>query len=131
MELKLENKNNKSATFYDLDLEIADQVFHSKLYDKRDAFTFSVVRMPYKCSSMPYKMFYATISAEILRICRATSEYKYFLDSVQKLIIRMRKQGAKSLGIRRIVTKMMGRHGSNFHKFRIPAEVIALDVSSF
>lgn len=88
----------------------------------KEIFSFSVVRMPYKCSNMPYKMFYATISAEVLRICRATSDYRFFLESVTKLITRMQKQGAKTLEIKKIMIKMMSRHWENFVKFRLTAE---------
>ena len=86
MELKVENQGTIKASHLDLDLEIKDRVFIARLYDKREAFKFDVVRMPYKCSNMPYKMFYSTISAEVLRICRATSIYLFFLESVKKNI---------------------------------------------
>ena len=73
MVLKLENHINTESSYLDLDLKIEDRIFKSRLYDKYAALHFSVVRMPYKCSNMPYKMFSSTISAEVLRICRATS----------------------------------------------------------
>ena len=130
MELKVENQGTIKASHLDLDFEIKDRVFISRLYDKREAFKFDVVHMPFKCSNMPYKMFYSTISAEVLRICRATSSYLFFLESVRKLIIRMRKQHAETLGIKKIVTKMMCRHWQPFEKFGLPVEKIALDISS-
>ena len=102
----------------------------TKLFDKRDAFNFSVVRMPYKCSNIPKKMFYSTIGAEILRICRATSHYNLFLISARNLIDRMRKQGADTQGIQRGITKMIGHHLKPFEKYGIAAEQIALDISS-
>ena len=86
--------------------------------------------MPFKCSNIPYKIFYSTISAEVLRICRATSSYLFFLESVRKLIIRMRKLHAETLGIKKIVTKMMCRHWQSFEKFGLSFEKIALDISS-
>ena len=110
MELKVENENNFSASFLDLALAVSEGVIDTKLFDKRDAFNFSVVRMPYKCSNIPCKMFYSTIGAEILRICRATSHYNFFLISARSLINRMRKQGADTQGIQRVITKMIGRH---------------------
>ena len=74
MKLKVENQNTQNASHLDLYLEINDGIFNSKLYDKREAFTFSVVRMP-------SKMFYSTINAEVLRICRATSNFSDFVES--------------------------------------------------
>ena len=130
MVLKVENQISTEATYLDLDLEIKDRIFNSRLYDKRNAFNFSVVRMPYKCSNMPYKMFYSTISAEVLRICRATSSYLFFMESVHKLILRMRKQGADTIGINKTLAKMMHRHWEQFEKFSLPLDKIALDISS-
>ena len=86
MELKIENENTQAASHLDLDLKINDGIFSSKLYDKRKAFPFSVVIMPHRQSNMPSKMSYSTISAEVLRICRATSNFSDFVDSVKKLL---------------------------------------------
>ena len=45
-----------------------------------------------------------------IRICRATSNYSFFLDSAKKLISRMSKHGADDVGIKKVITKMMCRH---------------------
>ena len=129
MELKVENENNFSGSFLDLALAIGEGVIDTKLFDKRDAFNFSVVRMPYKCSNIPKKMFFSTIGAEILRICRATS-HNFFLVSARSLITRMRSQGADTQGIHKFINKMIGRHPKPFEKYGISSEKIALDVSS-
>ena len=46
------------ATFLDLDIEIKDDIFVFKLVDKRDAFSFEIVRMPFICSEIPPNIFY-------------------------------------------------------------------------
>ena len=127
MELKVENENTQTASHLDLDLEINDGIFNSKLYEKYEAFTFSVVRMPHRQSIMPSKMFYSTINAEVLRICRATSNFSDFVDSVKKLVKRMIKQVAKpptivgreggNEAIKTNLLKMMGRHWCDFENF--------------
>ena len=129
MELKVENENYYSASFLDLAIELNGGIAETKLFDKRDTFKFSVVRMPYKRSNIPQKMFYATIGAEVLRICRATSNYLFFLDSSRKLITRMCSQGADTEGIQRVLTKMINRHWEPFAKFDLSSEKIASDVS--
>ena len=128
MELKPENVDHSSSSYLDLQIDVDDKQFDFKLFDKRDAFPFSVVRMPHLQSNMPSKMFYSTISAEILRICRATFKYSNFLLSCEKLLIRMIKQGAKPLGIKNVVCKMIRRHSSDFEKFLKSAESITLDL---
>ena len=75
--LNKENNSSDAATYLDLDIKIVDGVFQYKLYDKRKALRVNqkelhIVRFPFLSSNMPNKMVYSTISAEILRICRAT-----------------------------------------------------------
>ena len=43
----------------------------------------------------------------------------------------MSKQGADTLGIKKVVTKMMCRHWQSFEKFDIPLEQIASDISPY
>ena len=126
MELKRNSKDD-AASYLDLGLEIKEKQISSNLYDKRDAFNFSIVRFPYRCSNIPSKMFYATISAEILRIARATSKYTFFLKCVQTLLVRMKKQGANVFGIKSAIRKMIGRHAETFSKFKQPIEKIISD----
>ena len=58
----------------------------------------------------------------------ATFKYTNFLLSCEKLIIRMIKQGAKPLGIKNVVCKMIKRHTSDFDKFYKNPESITLDL---
>ena len=56
--LNKENVNDHRTTFLDLCIEIFGNQFIYKLFDKRDAFPFHIVRFPFKCSNLPSKMFY-------------------------------------------------------------------------
>ena len=95
MELGKENDGTNSTSFLDLEISITDNKFKLSLYDKRDGFPFSIVRMPYRSSNMPSMIFYSAIGVEILRIAKATSIVDTFLVSVRSLVIRLIKQGAK------------------------------------
>jgi len=127
MELKRENREDNAASYLDLGLEIEDKQMSSNLYDKRNAFNFSIVRFPYRSSNIPSKMFYATISAEVLRIAKATSKYSFFLECVHTLLVRMKKQGANVSGIQKAMRKMIGRHAVTFSKFDKSVEIIISD----
>ena len=94
MELKKENDGILSASFLDLDISIIDRRFDLKLFDKRDAFPFEIVRMPYLSNNMPSNIFYSTLSSELLRIARCTTDKDNFLQTAKALISRMKKQGA-------------------------------------
>ena len=64
--LKEENTSATETTFLDLHLYINEGQIQPSLYDKRDSYNFNVVRFPYKSSTIPSKMLFATISVEIL-----------------------------------------------------------------
>ena len=82
LELKKENALNTETNFLELNIKIQDRIFLHKIFDKRDNFGFHINRLPFKSSNIPSKMFYATINAEILRICRASSLLEFAISIV-------------------------------------------------
>ena len=117
LELKKENIGTTSATFLDLDISIIENKFDVKLYDKRDAFPFSIVRMPFLDSNMPSKIFYSSLGAEVLRIARTTNNKAAFLNSVSIIIKRMVNQGAKLETVIKTLKKVFGQHFTLFEKY--------------
>ena len=84
MQLKRES-TGKRGTYLELDISILNKIFVYKLFDKRDGFPFSIVKMPYLSSNIPYNIFYNTISSEILRIARCSLLYSDFLEKSREL----------------------------------------------
>ena len=62
--------------------------------------------MPYKSSNIPKKMFYSAMSAEILRICKARTSFKDFLESTNILIARIKKQGGLINHMKNAISKL-------------------------
>ena len=124
MELKKEHQGTH-ATFLELETNIVDNIFVYKLYDKRDSFPFSIVRMPYLSSNIPYNIFYNSILSELLRIARCSLLYKDFLFKARELCQRMRNQGADSIFGKRSLLRFMRKHSACFRKYNIPFPVIA------
>ena len=118
LQLNRENVDYNSTNFLDLHIEIVDGVFTTKLYDKRDDFGFNITRLPLKCSNIPAKMFYSSIAAECLRICRATSLTRHATSSIHSLMARMSNQGADGDKMKGSIRKMLSRHRIN-EKFGI------------
>ena len=124
MELTKENIGQTHASFLDLDITIISGKFDLKLFDKRDAFAFDIVRMPHAHSNIPSKMFYSSLGAELLRIARATTKTESFSSSSNKLISRMTKQGGKGPRIINAINKIFGRHCEDFsHLFSSALEM--------
>ena len=93
LQLKCEHSDDH-ATFLELDIAIVDGIFVSKLFDKRDAFPFFIVRMPEVSGNIPLHIFYESIMSEILRIVRSTLHYGDFIPTTTNLFERMINQGA-------------------------------------
>ena len=50
---------NIKTTFLDMNIDIVNNQFHTKLFDKRDAFGFHINKLPFKDSNIPHRMFYS------------------------------------------------------------------------
>ena len=124
LELKKENVSNVETSFLELKINISDNMFQTRLYDKRDAFGFYICRLPFRSSNLPRKMFYSSICAEVLRICRATSNLTDTIHSVRSLIIRMYKQGAAKQVLKVALTRNLNKHHISMAKFNTSTDII-------
>ena len=77
----------------DLNIKIKDGKFYFGLFDKRDSFPFSILRMPGKSSNVPSGIVYSAIGAESLRIARASNIPESFSTAIKPLVIGMNNQG--------------------------------------
>ena len=110
LQLNKENVVNTETNFLDLHIKINNRTFTTMLYDKRDDFGFNITRLPYKNSNIPCRMFYSSIAAECLRICRATSSDTQAASSITSLLTRMRNQGADKSMMKNSLTRAFNRH---------------------
>ena len=121
LELKVEHDGD-SGTFLNLDIWVEEGQFVYKLYDKRDAFPFSIVRMPYLCSNIPRKIFYSALVGEFLRIARATLRVSDFIPKGIDLVNRMVNQGGDRKSVEHFLLKIIRRHPDSFSQFRLRPE---------
>ena len=70
-------------------MKIKDGKFHFGLFDKKDSFPFSIVRMPHKSSNIPSSMVYSVIGAESLRIAGVSNNPESFSTPIKPVIDRM------------------------------------------
>ena len=117
--LALSKFKEDRATFLELDIIITDSRFVYKLFDKRDAFLFSIVRMPDLYGNIPEHIFYGSISAEFLGIDVVTLLCVDFVMKSKELTLRMLKQSAMYEKIRRCLGKAFGRHPSAFSSYGV------------
>ena len=99
----------------DLDIKIKDGKFHFGLFDKKDSFPFSIVRMPDNSSNIPSSIVYSAIGAESLRIARASNNPESFSTLIKPLIARMSKQGVSIGKINSCILKFFNKHQVDFN----------------
>ena len=121
LELKLEHSGTH-ASFLNLDITINEGIFVYKLFDKRDAFPFSIVRMPHMDSNIPESIFYSALVGEFLRIARSTLLLDDFKGKAKVLCQRMLSQGANRGITKRNLQKIISRHPADFSRFQISSE---------
>ena len=131
LELKVEHQGNH-ATFLDLDITIQDGIFIYKLFDKRDAFPFFIVRMPCMCSNIPSTTFkYGSVMSEFLRNARNTLQLTDFIPRARELCERMISQDGSKDKILKQINRAMNRHPVAFESFNTTPVEILKQVSSF
>ena len=102
-------------SFLDLNIKIKDGKFHFGLFDKRDSFPFSIVRMPDKSSNVPSSIVYSAIGAESLRIARASNNPESLSTAIKPFIVRMSRQGVPIGKINSSILKVFNKHHSDFN----------------
>ena len=127
LELKIEH-NGDHATFLELDISVIDNMFVYKLFDKRDAFPFFIVRMPHIESNIPSFIFYGSFKSEILRIAKNTLRYEDFVGSVTAFVTRMKNQGGIISRLKNSVSKVFTSHTHAFKSFEVSQNQLLADI---
>ena len=113
LELKVEHEGD-SASFLNLDIRVEENQYVYNLYDKRDAFPFSIVRMTYLSSNIAKKIFYSALIGEFLRIARATLYLSDFEPKAIDLVKRIVNQGGDRKCVEKYILKIIRRHPDSF-----------------
>ena len=75
--------------------------------------------MPFFDSNILSKIFYGTISSEIIRIARTTTDPNTLM-LITTLLDRMRKQGSNKISLKIISNKLYNKHTNIFSRFAKP-----------
>ena len=129
LQLKREHEG-VHATFLELDISVDNDIFVYKLFDKRDDFPFSIVRMPDLTGNIPSNMFYGSIMSEFLRIARCTLLLKDFVPRAKKLFEGMTNQGGTKSRVLQQIRKAMLRHPEPFKKYQTRPDGIISKITS-
>ena len=82
----------------------------TKLYDKRDAFGFYIVKFPFMSSNIPSAPASGVYASQLIRYFRCCSNYSDFLSRHRSLLTRLLSQGYKVNRLSNTIEKFCGRH---------------------
>ena len=128
--LNKENEDDNNASFLDLDISIQDKVFHTQIFDKRDAFNFEIVNYPDISGNIPENPAYGVCIAQLLRIARNTSHADCFLHRAQLLFSKLLHKGYLATKLQKTTTKCLTRHWKVFSKYGIGQDSILTNIST-
>ncbi len=111
-------------------MTIENGMFVYKLFDKRNKFPFSIIRMPDLSGNIPDHVFYGSVMSEFLRIARATLLYQDFVPKAKELFHRMISQkGDRQLLLLQLKKAIINNSGI-FMRYHKTAKDIIADIGN-
>ena len=120
--------NQTSASYLSLHLEIDNGGrFKTKLYDKRDDFTFPIVNFPFISRNIPTSPAFGVYISQLIRYSRACAQYIDFLDRAQLRMQKLLKQGYVPPKLKSSLHIFYGRHHNLVDRYEISISQMTLD----
>lgn len=119
----------KSASYLDLHLEIDNKGWlKTKLYDKRDDFSFPIVNFPFLSSNFPAAPAYGVYISQLIRYSRACISYHDFLDRGLLLTRKLLNQEFQMVKLKSSLRKFYGRHHELVDRYGITVSQMISDM---
>jgi len=129
LEIKDITDTPRSALYLDLHLEIDNRRrLSTKLYDKRDDFTFPIVNFPFLCGNIPAAPAYGVYISQLVRYSRACGVYRDFLDKARLLTDKLMRQGYVANRLKSSLLKFYGRHHDLVDRYETNVSQMQTDV---
>ena len=117
--LKKTTESSNRLSYLDIDIRINNGHFNTSVYDKRDNFSFSVVRFPFLDGNIPAKPTYGVYISQLVRIGRICDSFKAFNARHTELTHRLMKQGFKYDKLCRKFKEFARKHNHLIKKFHV------------
>ena len=116
----------RSASYHGIYIEIDNGWrLKTKLYDKRDYFTFPIVNFPFISSNIPASLVYST------RYSRNCVQYSDFQDRTQLLTQEKLKQGYVAPRLKSSLQKFYSSHHNLVDHYKISISQMTMDLLLF
>ena len=121
-ELQITNTNDDNfnkATFLDIDIELNNNRFLTKVYDKRREFEFDILGLPAFYSNIPNNMAYGIICSQFSRFASICMRKEDFIINCQLVINKINYNGFPSWLLKRFVRKFQYKKNRTIAKFNL------------
>ena len=120
-ELQLDkvNSSDTEAPFLDLNLSITNDIVSSKMYDKRDDFSFEIVNFPCLDGDVPRSPSYGVYISQLIRFARVCSNVDVFNNRNLFLTAKLLRKGYRYHKIQKAFFKFYHRHSELIVKYNI------------
>ena len=115
--LNKSNLTDSRCSFLDLDLSIINGRLHTKVYDKRDDFSFPIVNFPFLEGDVPLAPSYGVYISQLVRYARICSDVSDFNDKNRFITEKLLKQGYRYHKLVKSFTKFARKYGHLIEKY--------------
>ena len=93
MVIKNTNVYANKVTYLDLDITINNNIYTYKLYDKRNDFSFPIIKYPDLAGNIPINPAFGVFTSQLIRFSKLNKEANDFQENVISLVDTLVKQG--------------------------------------
>ena len=127
----LEMKNTNEApynkcTFLDIDIEVIDEGFSHKVYDKRRDYNFDILGLPSFNSNIPNSSTYGVLCSQVSRYAIICKFRNTFIENCQLFVDKLRQNGFPCNFIKKIVNRFELNKHVNLKKFQFNSKLVDL-----
>ncbi len=126
--LNKENVDDTKATFLDLNISVENDTYITKIYDKRDDFTFDIVAYPDIRGNIPESPAYGVIIGQVLRTARNTTRVNDFIQRTNMLFVKLKQKGYVPQKICSSIKKCIVRHPWIIAKYNIDQKNLIFEI---
>ena len=115
----INNDNFKKGSFLDIEIEVNDNRFFTKVYDKRREFNFDILGLPSFISNIPVNMAYGIICSQFCRFTNICMRKEDFLHNCQLVINKLKYNSFPAWLLKKFVKKFRFRKSRTLTKFNL------------
>ena len=120
LEIKPTSPSEYESHYLDLTFtRDGDNNLSTKLYDKKDDFSFDIVNFPFMSSNIPASPAYGVYISQLIRYARCCSHYIDFASRHKTLVARLVSQGYQKNRLSNTFKKFYDRYDELVGKYRI------------